>query len=171
MSIPFNTSFLVEIGAIARPHGVRGELRVHLYNSESTALDVVADVIVGDRSFAIASARLVKGGALLRLEGVADRNAAELLSGKPVSVSRDQLELDEKDELLSDFLGCELKLQDGTPWGTIVEVVTGTQDRFVIHDGDVERYLPAVDIFLVEVDLDKKVIVVDPPDELPEWER
>ena len=29
----------IEIGVVARPHGVRGELRVHLHNPESTALD------------------------------------------------------------------------------------------------------------------------------------
>ncbi len=144
---------------------------MHLHNSESTALDVAEDVLVGDRSYAITSARLVKGGALLRLDGVGDRNEAELLAGKPVLVPRDQLELDEGEELLSDFLGCELTLQDGTSWGTIVEVVAGTQDRFVIHDGDVERHLPAVDVFLTDVDLENKRIVVDPPDELPEWER
>lgn len=161
----------VEIGVIARPHGVRGELRVHLHNPESTALDVVMDLVVGGRSYEITSARMVKGGGLVRLKDVEDRTAAEFLVGKPVVVLRDQLELDDEDQLLSDFLGCELTLMDGTPWGRVVEVVAGTQDRMVIHDGDIERYLPLVDVFLHSIDLEAKQIVVDPPEDLPEWER
>ncbi len=161
----------VEIGVIARPHGVRGELRVHLYNPESTALDVVMELLIGDRSYEIASARTVKGGSLVRLSDVNDRNAAELLVGKTVAVLRDQLELDDDDLLISDFLGCELTLPDGSSWGRVVEIVAGTQDRMVIHDGDVERYLPIHDVFLKNVDLNAKRIVVDPPEDLPEWER
>tara|TARA_R110002096_G_scaffold299503_6_gene494203 strand:+ start:104255 stop:104776 length:522 start_codon:yes stop_codon:yes gene_type:complete len=161
----------VEIGVIARPHGVRGELRVHLHNSESTALDVVMDLHIEGRSYAITSARMVKGGSLVRLKDVDDRTAAELLVGKKVLVPRDQLELDDDDQLLSDFLGCELTLVDGTPWGTIVEIVAGTQDRMVIHDGDIERYLPLHDVFLKSIDIKAKKIVVDPPEGLPEWER
>jgi 16S rRNA processing protein RimM len=161
----------VEIGVVARPHGVRGELRVHLHNSESTAFDVVMDIDIDGRNYEITSARTVKGGALVRLKDVDDRTAAELLLGKKVLVDRDQLELDEEDQLLSDFLGCELTLVDGTPWGKVVEVIAGAQDRMVIHDGDVERYLPLHDVFLKSVDLDAKQIVVDPPEGLPEWER
>ncbi len=161
----------VEIGVIARPHGVRGELRVHLHNPESTALDVVEDISIGDRTYQVTQARLVKGGALIRLEGVDDRDGAERLVGKPVEVPREQLELNEDDQLLSDFLGCELKLADGSSWGKIVEVVAGTQDRLVIHHGDIERYLPLVDVFFESMDLEAKSIVVNPPEDLPEWER
>jgi len=164
-----NTS--VEIGVVARPHGVRGELRIHIHNDESTAFDVVDEACIGGESYAIVSARKVKNGYLVRLEGLDDRTAAERLIGKTVEVPRDQLELDEHDLLLSDFLGCELRLPDGGSWGKVVEVVAGTQDRLVIHDGDIERYLPLVDEFVTDVDITTKIITVDPPDELPEWER
>ena len=40
----------VEIGVVARPHGVRGELRVHLHNPESTALDAAEEVWIGGRA-------------------------------------------------------------------------------------------------------------------------
>jgi len=168
-------SSLVEIGMIARPHGVRGELRVRLHNADSTALDVVDEILVDGQLLTIAGARRVRGGALVRLVGIDDRNAAERLSGKRVQVPRDQLELEDDDLLLSDFLGCALKLQDGSDWGTIVDVIAGSQDLLVIHDmvleKAVERYLPLVDAFLVDVDLESKIVVVAPPEELPEWER
>ncbi len=161
----------VEIGVVARAHGVRGELRVRLHNPDSTALDVVMSLFIADRSYEIASARLVKGGALVRLAEVDDRNEAETLVGKAIFVERGELELEEDDLLISDFLNCSLVLEDGTPWGKVVEVVAGTQDRLVVHHGNVERYLPLVDAFIVDVDLDARSITVSPPEELPEWER
>ncbi|MCP4443747.1 MAG: 16S rRNA processing protein RimM [Myxococcales bacterium] len=161
----------VEIGIVARPHGVRGELRVHLHNPESTAIDVVAAIFVGERGYEIAKTRIVKGAALVCLKGLDDRDAAQLLVGKPVSVLRNELELEDDELLLSDFLGCELSLPDGSPWGKVVEVVAGTQDRLVIHQGDIERYLPLVDVFIQSFDLKGKSAIVTPPEELPEWER
>jgi 16S rRNA processing protein RimM len=161
----------IEIGVVSRPHGVRGELRVHLHNSDSTAFDVVDGVFVHGTRYELASARLVKGAVLVRLEGVDDRNQAEAMVGAGVEVLRDELELEEDDVLLDDLLGCNLLLEDGSSWGTVAEVITGAQDRLVVHDGEVERHLPLVDAFVLDIDVDNKKIVVAPPEELPEWER
>lgn len=161
----------VKIGVVSRPHGVRGELRVHLHNADSTAFDVVDGVFVGATHYKLASARLVKGAALLRLEGLEDRNGAERLVGSDVEVLRDELELDEDEVLLDDLVSCSLKLEDGTDWGQVAEVIQGVQDLLVIHDGDMERYLPLVDAFVLDIDLESKSIVVAPPEDLPEWER
>ncbi len=161
----------VEIGAVSRPHGVRGELRVHLYNPDSTALDVVTEVYIAGTPYAITSARLVKGGALLRVEGICDRDQAEALTKAPIEVLRDELELEEDDVLLDEFVGCQLLLKDGSEWGQVVEVLPGVQDLLVIHQGEIERYLPLVEEFLVKLDMEAQQIVVAPPADLPEWER
>ncbi len=161
----------VKVGVVSRPHGVRGELRVHLYNSESTAFDVVDAVWIGDSQYQIESARLVKGAVLLRLEGVIDRNQAEDLQGSVLEVLRDELELESDEVLLDDLVGCQLHLEDGSSWGEVSEVIQGLQDLLVVHAGEIERYLPLVDAFVLDIDLEKKSILVSPPEELPEWER
>ncbi len=161
----------VKIGVVSRPHGVRGELRLHLYNSDSTAFDVVDGVFLAGTHYALESARMVKGAALIRLEGIADRNQAEALVGSELEVLRDELELDPEEVLLDDLVGCQLRLEDGSDWGRVAEVVVGVQDLLVVHMGDLERYLPLVDAFVLDIDLEKKTILVAPPEELPEWER
>ena len=161
----------VKIGVVSRPHGVRGELRIHLYNSESTAFDVVDDVFLRGKQYQLESARIVKGAALIRLQGIADRDKAQSLVGEDVEVLRDELELDEDEVLLDELVGCALRLDDGSSWGEVVAVIAGVQDLLVVHAGEVERYLPLVDAFVLDVDLDKKSILVAPPEELPEWER
>ena len=67
-----------------------------------------------------------------------------------------------------DLVGCQTVLPDGAPWGEIVAVEVGPQDRLVVHHEGVERHLPAVDAFLVEVDVAAGRVVVDPPEGLPE---
>jgi 16S rRNA processing protein RimM len=159
----------VEIGAVARAHGVRGELRVVLHNPTSTALDGVDAVFVGERELALESARPVAGGAyLVRLAGIGDRDQAEALRGAPVAVARADLPLADDEVLLVDLVGCRVELADGTSWGVIAAVETGPQDRLVIHSGDVERQLPVTDAFLIDIDLDARRVVVDPPEGLPE---
>lgn len=162
----------VEIGVVARPHGVRGELRVHLHNPASTALDAAEEVWIGGRAFAIEQARPVQGAYLLLVAGVADRDAADALRGRAVEVSRDAIELDEGEVLLADLIGCRVELPDGTDWGVIARVDTGAhQDRLAIHQGEVERLLPVADAFLVAIDLEARRVVVDPPEGLPEEAR
>ncbi len=158
----------VEIGAVARAHGVRGELRVALHNPTSEALVDVEVLFVGGRELAVESARPTTGAWLVRLAGVEDRDQAEALRGQPVAVAREQLALEDDEVLLVDLIGCRAELRDGTPWGEIVAIEPGPQDRLIVRHGDVERQLPVVDEILLEVDLEAGRVVVDPPEGLPE---
>jgi 16S rRNA processing protein RimM len=161
----------VEIGIVARAHGVRGEVRVALHNPESDALERADTVFIGDRPLAVESARPVAGAYLVRLEGVDDRDQADALRGQPVAVSRADLDLEDEDVLLVDLVGCRVELTDGRDWGVVAAIEPGPQARLVIHQGDVERQLPVADEFLVEIDLDGRRLVVDPPEGLPEDRR
>lgn len=150
-----------------------------LVDPASDTLDHVEAVWIGDRRFAVVSARRIDGAYLLAVEGVTDRDVAAALRGQVVAVDRDQLELDEDDVLYADLVGCRCELPDGRPWGEIVAIELGPQDRLVIHDerstdgtpGPVERLLPLVDAFVGEVDLERRVVIVDPPEGLPEDPR
>jgi len=159
----------IEIGGIARAHGIRGEVVIFTHDPDSTTLDGVETVWVGDVAYRIVRARATPRGWLVSLEGVATRNDAEALRGQKVEVDRAALALDDEDVLLDDLVGCAVRRPDGSAWGTIAAVAPGAfQDLLVIHDGDVERLLPLVDEFVTDIDLDAAVVTVDPPDELPE---
>ncbi len=158
----------VEIGYVARSHGVRGELRVVTHDPDSTALESVNRVYLGGQPFTVASARPTRDATLLSLVEVRDRNRADALRGQVVEVDRDDLELDDEDVLLSDLVGCAVVLSSGQAWGEVVAIEMGLQDRLVIHDGDVERMLPLVDELVLDIDLESRTITVDPPEGLPE---
>ena len=142
------------------------------HDPDSATLGSVSSIFVGGVERKIVQARDTQRGWLVALEGVATRNDAEALRGKPVEVAREALELGEQDILLDDLLDCEVRLPDGTPWGTIAEIMVGAhQDLLVIHDGEVERLLPLVDAYVTNIDLEAGVVTVDPPADLPETKR
>jgi 16S rRNA processing protein RimM len=158
----------VDIGYVARAHGIRGDLRVILHNPESALLTQVQSVRIGSEIHEIAAARAVQGAFLLRLVDLDDRDQAELLRGQVVSVARSLIPLEDGEMLLADLLGCEAVLPDGSSYGTIEAVEPGPQDRLVIRQGNIERLLPLVPEFVGAVDLAAGRVVVTPPEGLPE---
>jgi 16S rRNA processing protein RimM len=158
----------IEIGGVARAHGIRGEVVIVTHDPDSDTLGSVDKIYVGGVERKIVKARDTQRGWLVALEGVLTRNDAEALQGKQVEVDRDALELDPDDVLLDDLIDCEVRLPDGTPWGTVAEIMIGAhQDLLVIHDGEIERLLPLVDQFVTNVDLEAGVVTVSPPEDLP----
>lgn len=162
----------IEIGRIARVHGIRGEVVIVTHDPASDLLAELETVWVAGAEKRVASARGTHRGWLVRFEDIATRNAAEALRGQIVEVDRDALELDDDDVLLDDLVGCRVRLVDGTPWGTIHSLVdNGMQDLLVIHDGELERLLPLVDEFVKAIDLPAGVVTVDPPEGLPAYKK
>ncbi len=162
----------IEIGGVARAHGIRGEGVVVTHDPDSATLGDVETIYVGGVARKIVQARDTHRGWLLQFDGITTRNEAETLQGLPVEVERDVLALEQGEVLLADLVGCAVQLVGAQPWGTIFAVHAGElQDVLVIHDGDVERMLPMVDLFVKDIDLDARVVTVDPPLELPEWKR
>jgi|GEM_PF-621524 len=169
----------VEIARVSKAHGVRGEVLVVLTDPDSTVLGDVEGVWLGQERYTIVQARPIGGAYLLALEGLTDRDVAATLRGRAVTVARSELDPDSDEALYADLVGCSCELPDGTPWGVIVAVELGPQDRLVIHHdqhldgtpGEVERLLPVVDAFIASVDVAAKKVVITPPDGMPEESR
>src|SRR5205085_1096493 len=81
----------VVLGVVTRPHGVRGEVRVHRFNPSSTVLLEIDRVFVGDREVRVVSRKRSGDADVLALEGVSRVEDAEALRGATISVPRDRL--------------------------------------------------------------------------------
>lgn len=160
---------LIAVGYVARAHGVRGELRVHLHAPGSTVLLDAERVFIGGQACRVVAARPSGGAILLSVEGVLDRTAAEAMAGQPVELPRDEIPVAEGEILVVDLLGAEVVDTAGIALGRVADFVPGAQDLLVIHDEvhGLERLLPLVPEFLVSFDREAKRLVVAPPEELP----
>lgn len=104
----------IELGVIAKPHGVRGEIRVHVFNPESTLLQELAEVFLigedGDEPtlVEVESTRQGPNALLMRLAGVGSREDAEGLRGHTLCVPREALPaLEEGEYYHADLIGLD----------------------------------------------------------------
>lgn len=158
----------IEIGGVARAHGIAGEIVVVTHDPESAVLEAAGELWLSGQSHRVLRARGTQRGWLVLLEGITTRTQAETLRGLTVEVARELVPLDPGEFLLDDLIGCQVVLPDGRPWGVVAGIELDFQDRMVIHDGGVERLLPVVPQCVVEVDLEAGRVVVDPPEGIPE---
>ncbi len=158
----------IEVGYVARAHGIRGEIAAVPHDPDSTTLEDVEAIWIRGQRFEVEASRHTDKGFLMKLGGIVDRNAAEALRGGAVEVDRDDIPMEEGDVFIADLVGCAAQLPDGTPYGQIVRLEIGPQVRLVIHQGSVERLLPLVDELVPAIDLEKRIVTVDPPEGLPE---
>jgi len=107
------------------------------------------------------------GRLLVHLEGVNDRTAAESLRGVILEVDADDNERPDGDDEYYDrhLVGLSVQMVDGTPVGTVREVVhLPMQDMLVVGRGELSDLLvPFVSDFVPTVDVPGGVVVIDPP--------
>jgi 16S rRNA processing protein RimM len=157
----------IEIGGIARAHGIRGEVAIHTHDPDSTVLERAESIWIDGIEHRVVEARSTPKGWLVALAGLETRNEAEALRGRVVEVARETLELDDGDVLLHDLIGLKVQHADGHAWGEIANVEADFQDRLVIHHDGQEYLLPLVDELVTNIDLEAGVVTVVIPDGLP----
>lgn len=110
------------VGQFAGAHGVRGYVRVKPFTEvpeDATRYGAVATED-GTRTFTLELVGHAKGVLVVRIAGVADRDAAQALSGTRLYVDRARLpEPDAEEFYHADLIGMAVETPDGAPLGTI----------------------------------------------------
>ena len=114
---------VLRIGWVGRPHGNDGVFIVGEPTTRLELLDAGRSVLVGVDEMTIAWRRGTAERPLLKLEGLDSRTAAELLRGKEIQVSREEVgPLPEGEYLIDDLVGCEV-VDGPRSIGTVREVL------------------------------------------------
>jgi 16S rRNA processing protein RimM len=122
MSKPQNP---VQMAVIGAAHGIKGELRVKTFTGDPLALADYGPLYAKDgRAFEIAAIRPANEVVVVRVKGVADRNAAEALTGTELFVDRSALPDDgEEGEFYhADLVGLQVRDETGAPVGKVFAV-------------------------------------------------
>lgn len=158
----------VPVAEVARPHGLRGELRLKLYNEGSELLTELARGAKRspavplklrlpsgeEQPLVLTSARASNKALLVKFDHVVDCEAAELLRGAVILVPRDAFPpLDE-----GEFYACDIEGARAMVGGEQVGVVTElhsypTCDVLVVkrEGGSIE--VPLTDTYVASVDV------------------
>jgi len=168
----------IELGVVARPHGVTGEIRVHVFNAESTLLRELGEIfLIGEEGeepalVDIVSTRQGSKALLMRLAGVASLADAEALRGYKLCVPREALpELEQGEYYHTDLIG--LEAFEGTESiGRIIEVIDyPSSECLKIQRPDGFLEVPMLPQWLDRVDIDGGKVHLKDLDDIPLQKR
>ena len=168
---------LIIIGKITGAHGVRGELKVYPLTDDPRRFLKLKECIICGQKFektedkVCQSARMDRGNVLVRFEGVLDRDAAELLRGRFIAVTRDNAVKLKKDSyFITDLKGLKVIDDERGEVGTVTDCFeTGPQFTLEIkRDKKKDLMLPFVKIYCYEVNIEEGFIKCRMPDGLYE---
>jgi len=155
---------IIAVGKITGAHGIRGEVKLSPYASLDGAAWNTVYVRSGkaDRPMVVVRVRPNKGLLIIALQGVDDRNAAELLSGFELCMRKGDLpELADDEYYHADLLGMAVVTDDGRDLGLVREIIpTGGNDVFEVAGPLGEVLIPAIEDVVLDVDMDNGRIVV-----------
>ena len=154
---------IIKLGKITAPQGIKGEVRVYPYTDQPTRFSEIEAVLLNGRRCRIEKARYMKNMAVLKLEGIDDRNAAEAMRNRELLLPREELWKQPEDTyFVDDLVGCAVVSEDGAPVGTLKTIHSRpAQDLYEIEREDGSSFLlPAVKEFVKDVKTDEKIIVI-----------
>lgn len=152
----------ISVAAVLKPQGIRGEVKVKCFLDDAELLKSFKKVYVGEECFDVLSVRAQGEFAFLALRGVADRNAAELLRGKDVTVQKSNLPAPPEGRYyIADLVGCEVVFACGESVGKVTAVTPAKTDIYTLETPKGELSFAAADGVIESVDVDEKKITVN----------
>ena len=160
----------VLLGVVAAAHGVRGLVRIRSYTEDPMAVAQYGPLSdeTGRKHYRVEALSTVKDAVLARIEGVADRTAAEALRGLRLYVERDRLPAtDEREWYEADIVGLAAVGRDGRDWGKVIAFHDfGAGRTMEVSGGSASRssvMLPFTAEAVPEVDVEGGKVLVNPP--------
>jgi 16S rRNA processing protein RimM len=164
---------LFRLGVVTGTHGLRGDVKIRPDSGDPAALLAARTLFLRDRTGAIlpytpSKATPHKGAVLLRLSGLETIEAVQPLIGCEVLVIASELpDLDDDEFYWRDLQGLAVIDRNRGELGTLEDIfTTAAHDVYVVQGRLGEVLIPAVDAFVLEIDMAGKKLLVDLPDGL-----
>jgi 16S rRNA processing protein RimM len=123
---------VLEIGHIARSHGLHGEVVVKLTTTETSRLDPGSTVFAGDRPLVVRTARLHQQRWVVAFDGVSSREQADELRATPLFA--EPLDDDSDALWVHDLIGAHVVDQGGVDRGRIDAVERNPASDVLVLD-------------------------------------
>ncbi len=158
---------LLLLGEVIRPHGLDGHLRVLSYaQSEESFLKAGTVFLRLDHRHTVAykvlSVKPHKNILLMQLEGLSSFDEAEKYRGAEILINKDTLKSETKDDFFwFELIGLKVYLNTGECIGVLQDIFsTGSNDIYVVREGNKEYLIPAIHDVVEEVDLKNKKMII-----------
>ncbi|MBC8287770.1 MAG: 16S rRNA processing protein RimM [Nitrospinae bacterium] len=151
----------ISFGRLARTHGLKGELK--FYPDDPEEIDSLRGQVVRleETQLKVQSIRGANVPFIIKLEGIDDIDSAKLLTGKEILADRELLKpLPEGEYYRFEIEGLAVFDEEGRSCGVIEEIIpTGSNDIYVVRNGDQEWMLPMIDSVVKSIDLEQGKLI------------
>ena len=160
-----NKDKLIPVGSLVKHHGLRGELKVFLYNEDSKTLVKGLPIWIENddnfTSYNLENVRGSKNNLIIKFEEINSREKSQFLLKKEIYVSRNDFPDLDEGFYLNDIIGFKIMGEDNQNYGYLKDilVLTGNEILVVDYDGK-EILVPNVENFVKLFDFDEKIIIV-----------
>ncbi len=170
---------LVAVARAVRTRGLRGELVAELLTDFPERFDGLEELIAvapdGKRmELALEDYWFQSGRIVLKFAGYDSTEAASALIGYEFTVPEsERVELEEDEFYDWELIGCRVETVEGEELGLVREVLRtgGDAEVLVVEKAEAggEHLIPLAETICVEIDIENKLIRVDPPEGLLEF--
>lgn len=148
---------------MVRPHGLRGELRVHTFNPEAPNLQDGAAIWIGPRKTSVTRARPDKGAWILELAGIDNRDTAESLRGALIEAPDSAIQREPDEHFVHELIGLRVETAGGDAVGRVTDVLQpGANDVYVVQTGKGEVLIPVISEVVRSIDTVSGLIIITP---------
>ncbi len=162
-----------EIGKIIGTHGLQGNLKVFPYSGTITGFESGNEIVVrgldkSERNFIINRAQKQKKILRVSLKGIDTIDLSEKLKNCEILINRKYLpEPEEGTYYWNDIIGLDVFTENGEFLGIVDSIIeTGSNDVYVVKNGENEILIPALETVINKVDLDQNKLSVTLPEGL-----
>jgi 16S rRNA processing protein RimM len=153
----------ISVGKLARTHGLKGEIKFYPHDPEGFEFaDGQTVKLEGtEKILKVQSIRGANTPFIVKLEGIDQIESAKPLTGLEVLAKREDFQsLPEGEFYRFEIEGLEVFDEEGHPYGIIEDIIpTGSNDVYVVRNGDQEWMLPMIDSVVKSIDLEKGKLV------------
>ncbi|MDO4710832.1 MAG: ribosome maturation factor RimM [Peptostreptococcaceae bacterium] len=155
------------IGQMVNTHGLKGEMKIYSYTDYPERFKEIEYIYFEreDQKYYIEKVKFHKSMPIIKLKGIDIIEEAEKYRGKTLYIDEQNLrELDEDEYMISDLIGLEAFLNNGSILGTVVNVLQySANDIYVIRsDSGKEFLVPAIKEFIPTIDIENKKMIIKP---------
>ena len=159
------------IGEVVKPHGIRGEIKVYLYSEQPENFKLYKKIVLQERTgsgtetYNVVKSREQGKLAILRLEGVGTREAAEALQGSKIWLNKaDFPKLDSDEYYWHQLNGLMVMTETGQELGRVTNLFSTTaHDIMVVTGAGNEFMIPVNGDIIRDIDVQGEIIIISPP--------
>ena len=155
------------VGKIINTHGIKGNVKIYPYTDDPERFKDLDYLLIGEdfKELRIVDIFIQKGFVYVRFEGYEDINKIlDFVNSNVYIYDKDRVKLPDDRYFISDIVNMEVHDLEGQLLGKVTDVIENlANDLFQVQNPNGKIfYLPARKEFIKKIDVDKRVIIIDP---------